>query len=190
MWSLADDRKKRELVNNYLAAEILNQGGPSHDKPVEIVVNFHSTEGSLFFIKHKRESSRSSSSSSSSSAVVDDEFVNFKRRISHVLLKNILKTQGRGDAAYKEAIANLAHQVYTLNPSACFEGLVAANSKKSHNAHKSYDEIMKKLIVDFDQNTQDVDDQFEGLFPPDIQLQDLEGGMEDGDVATEAGVDE
>ena len=65
----------------------------------------------------------------------------------------------------------------------------SGNSKKSHNAHKSYDEIMK-LIVDFDQNTQDVDDQFEGLFPPDIQLQDLEGGMEDGDVATEAGVDE
>jgi hypothetical protein len=65
----------------------------------------------------------------------------------------------------------------------------SGSSKKSHNAHKSYDEIMK-LIGDFDQNTQDVDDQFEGLFPPDIQLQDLEGGMEDGDVATEAGVDE
>lgn len=29
MWSLADDRKKRDLVNNYLAAEISKQGGSS-----------------------------------------------------------------------------------------------------------------------------------------------------------------
>ena len=53
----------------------------------------------------------------------------------------ILETQGHGDAAYKEAIANLAHQVYLLNPSACFEGLVAAkatNILRPLDVHETY----------------------------------------------------
>ncbi len=38
------------------------------------------------------------------------------------------------------------------------------------------------LLGKFDKNSGDVDDQFKGLIPPEIQLQDLEGGMEEGDI--------
>ena len=162
-------RVKSELVNSYLAAEISTQGGSSNDKPVEIVVKFYNTVGSLFLIKHKRECSNSNSNS-----IVDNEFINFRRRISHDLLQKMHKTQGHGAMAYEEAIANLAHQVHTLNPSACL------------HAHKSYNEILD-LLVKFDKNARDVDDQFEGLIPPEMQLQDLEGGMEEGDGAARVG---
>ena len=54
-----------------------------------------------------------------------------------------------------------------------------SSSNRGHPVHKSYDEIIK-LIGDCDQNTGHVDDQFKGLIPPEIQLQDLEGGMEGG----------
>lgn len=62
-----------------------------------------------------------------------------------------------------------------------------SSSNRGHPVHKSYDEIMN-LSGEFDKNTEDVDDQFKGLIPPEIQLQDLEGGMEEGDIAAEAGV--
>ena len=58
----------------------------------------------------------------------------------------------------------------------------------STSRSKSYDEIMN-LWGEFDKNTGDVDDQFKGLIPPEIQLQDLEGGMKGGHIAAEAGVD-
>ena len=45
------------------------------------------------------------------------------------------------------------------------------------------------LLGEFYKITGYVDDQFKGLIPPEIQLQDLEGGMEEGDIAAEAGVD-
>jgi hypothetical protein len=68
----------------------------------------------------------------------------------------------------------MAKSVYgPLENYANFRMRKSGSSKKSHNAHKTYYGIMK-LIRDFDQNSQDVDDQFEGLVPPDIQLQDLE----------------
>ncbi len=57
------------------------------------------------------------------------------------------------------------------------------------HARKSYDEIMK-LIGEFDKNARDVDHHFEGLIPPEMELQDMEGGMEEGDGATKAGVDD
>ena len=139
MWDNCSYEVKSKLVNSYLTDEISKQGGKSHDKPVEIVVNFRSTAGSLFFIKHKRD--LESSENSSNSVADNNNFENFKRRISHALLQKILKTQGRGDAAYNEAIASLAHQVYTLNPSACFEGLLDANATnilRPLNVHDTY----------------------------------------------------
>ena len=45
------------------------------------------------------------------------------------------------------------------------------------------------LLGEFNKNTGCVDNQFKGLIPPEIQLQDLEGGMEEGDKAAKAGVD-
>ena len=62
------------------------------------------------------------------------------------------------------------------------------SSNRGHPVHKSYVE-MKELLGEFDKNTGDIDDQFKGLIPPVIQLQDLEGGREKGDIATEPGVD-
>ena len=74
-----------------------------------------------------------------------------------------------------------------LNEYAKFKMRERISSNKGHPAHKSYDEIMD-LLGEFDKNTGDDDDQFKGLIPPEIQLQDLEGGMEEGDIAAEAGV--
>ena len=51
--------------------------------------------------------------------------------------------------------------------------------RKSHT-HKSYHEIME-IIESFNKNTIDVGNQFDSLIMPDMQLQDLGGGMEEGD---------
>ena len=74
-----------------------------------------------------------------------------------------------------------------LNEYAKFKMRERSSSNRGHPVHKSYDEIMD-LLGEFDKNTGDDDDQFKGLIPPEIQLQDLEGGMEEGDIAAEAGV--
>ena len=74
-----------------------------------------------------------------------------------------------------------------LNEYAKFKMRERISSNRGHPVHKSYDEIMV-LLGEFDKNTGDDDDQFKGLIPPEIQLQDLEGGMEEGDIAAEAGV--
>ena len=44
------------------------------------------------------------------------------------------------------------------------------------------------LLGEFHKNTGCVDNQFKGLIPPEIQIQDLESGIEEGDIAAEAGV--
>ena len=75
-----------------------------------------------------------------------------------------------------------------LNEYAEFKMRERSSSNRGLHVHKSYDEIMN-LLGEFDKNTGDVDDQFKGLIPPEIQLQDLEGGMEEGEIAAEAGVD-
>ena len=79
LWESCSYEVRSKLVNIYLTDEISKQGGKPHDKPVEIIVNFRSTAGSLFFIKHKRDLE---SSESSSNSVADNNFETFKRRIS------------------------------------------------------------------------------------------------------------
>ena len=54
---------------------------------------------------------------------------------------------------------------------------------------KSIDAAKASLEASTGKKLIGVDDQFKGLIPPEIQLQDLEGGMEEGDIATEAEVD-
>jgi hypothetical protein len=127
-WSLASDVFKGDLVNQFLAKEIAKQAGSSHDKPVEIIVRFDNNQHtSLFAIKHKREKGAKSAkgrkniNADNDIAVVaaeDNDFINFSRRISHELLTRIVKTQGSKEADVKRSIANLAHQVHTLNPEA------------------------------------------------------------------------
>ena len=53
-----------------------------------------------------------------------------------------------------------------------------AGQKAEGHSHKSYPEIME-IIDNFNKNTKDVDNQFEDLITSDMQLQDLEGGMEE-----------
>ena len=52
--------------------------------------------------------------------------------------------------------------------------------KAESHTHKSYNEIME-IIDSFNNNTIDVDNQFDSLITSDMQLQDLGGGMEEGD---------
>jgi hypothetical protein len=138
-WSLASDAFKGDLVNHYLAKEIAKQAGLARDKPVEIIVKFDNNQhASLFAIKHKREKGAKSAAKGRKNidanddidfvAAEDNDFINFSRRISHELLIRIVKTQGSKEADVKRSIANLAHQVHTLNPEACLEGLVSANA--------------------------------------------------------------
>ena len=48
------------------------------------------------------------------------------------------------------------------------------------HTHKSHHEIME-IIDSFNKNTIDVDNQFDSLITSDMQLQDLGGGIEEGD---------
>ena len=52
--------------------------------------------------------------------------------------------------------------------------------KAGSHIHKSYHEIME-IIESFNKNTIDVDNQFDSLITSDMQLQDLGGGMVEGD---------
>ena len=61
---------------------------------------------------------------------------------------------------------------------------VSGGSKAVHHGHKSYDEVMES-IGKFDENARDIDNQFEDLIPLEMQLQDLEGGDEEGEVGFE-----
>ena len=71
--------------------------------------------------------------------------------------------------------ANDALDVYSKFKIRTREGLKA----ESH-IHKSYYEIME-IIESFNKNTIDVDNQFDSLITSDMQLQDLGGGIEEGD---------
>ena len=52
--------------------------------------------------------------------------------------------------------------------------------KAESHTHKSYHEIME-ITDSFNNNTIDFDNQFDSLITSDMQLQDLGGGMEEGD---------
>ena len=55
-------------------------------------------------------------------------------------------------------------------------------TREGLKAEKSYPQIISWEIIDsFNNNTIDVDNQFDSLITSDMQLQDLGGGMEEGD---------